>query len=293
MGVDIIKNTKTKQFEIVEHILESKGRSTMTNPPLLSPQLAILLVAGDILESVNGVPCRRSGDLYQLYQRILQHQKESSIITLTFACLPDEANNNHHHHHTTSSSSSQQRQKRSTFVHQVIYISNKDNLKMYHHAQQQQKQPDSPQSDEPDVLHKEEHKGDDVNAAAAEASAATDLIANTPELPQQQQQHEHLQLPTIQKEDTLTKTPILRLNTIPKSNWLIHSCARPGDVVLSINSIPCYELYPDDANLVCQTMVQTHPYVSFKFYTPQLTRKESIRRAAVATAGKVIQLFLL
>jgi hypothetical protein len=153
---------------------------------------------------------------------------------------------------------------------------------MHHNHHQQQ---NSSESDEADVVYKEEHKGDNANSTSTTSVEQADLTADSPELPSQ---HDHLQVPTIQKEDIVTRTPILRLNTIPKSNWLIHSCARPGDVVLSVNSIPCYELYPDDANLVCQTMVQTHPYVSFKFYTPQLTRKESIRRAAVATAGKVM-----
>jgi hypothetical protein len=255
LGLDINKNPKTKEFEITEHVFDSKG-----NNPLLPPQLAILLVPGDYLESVNGISCRRSGDLHQLYERIFKHLEESPIITLTFACLPDEADHNNDNNQRQNHN---RRQKRSAFVHQVIYVSDNDN-KVQNQSEQSH----------PTVT--EEHKEDE------DCSLHSTLVANSAELPQQ----DRLQLPTTQKEDLTTKTPILRLDAIPKDNWLVHSCVLTGDVILSINSIPCYELYPDDANLVCQTMVQTHPYVSFKFYTPPRTRKESIRRAAVATAGK-------
>ena len=246
LGVDLAKNTTTKQFEITEHSLDEP---TTENTPLLPPQLAILLLPGDILQSINGVPCRRFGDLEELRQKILEGRDVLTRTTLTFECRSVE----------------QQGQNASQgAIHQVTYVT-KMHLQI-------------------DLI---------KCAVATEESAAEgalpspeDAVSPSPQTsPTATAFVEPLDLPAIHMDDPATKTPILHLDSIPIGSWLENTCANSSNVIVSVNSIPCYELDPDDANLAIQTMSQTHPYINIKLYSPPIDCRESIRRAAVATAG--------
>jgi hypothetical protein len=225
LGVHLIKNPQTKQFEVSQHINpDSVGGNT-----LLSPQQAILLVPGDVLQSFNGFSCHRCRDENDLFKKIVQNlsRKDAVTTTLTFVCPPsDNGEQQLHEPHVPT-------------VHQVTLITGN-------------RQPQLEGECEP----------------------------TTPSL-----NPERFLLKATSKEEPIRKARILYLDWIPLDNWLEYTCAQTNDVILSINTIPCFELYSEDANMVLQTMIQTHPSVSIKFYSPPRTRRESIKRAAIATAG--------
>ncbi|KAL3935270.1 MAG: hypothetical protein SGARI_003049, partial [Bacillariaceae sp.] len=88
LGVDLVKNPKTKLFEVKDHVLDASGNAPQST--FLSAELAALLRPGDVLESVNGVACRRSGDVNELYQKIVTIQDEQETTTLYFVCKAAE-----------------------------------------------------------------------------------------------------------------------------------------------------------------------------------------------------------
>jgi hypothetical protein len=235
LGVHLIKNSKTKQFEVSEQ----SASSLQERRPLLSPRETILLVQGDKLQSINGFRCQRCQDADQLCQRLIQEHSRDEVITLTFVCSPSE----------TSEQSFYRQDLNTPMIHQVTLVTNED-------VELQQ-----------------------VTGDCEELTRSNN---------QTFLKSERLAFNSVTKEDPTDNSQILRLASIPLNNWLEHSCARCNDVVLAVNTIPCYELYPQEADIVLQTMVKTHSCVNIKLYTPPLTRRESIKRAAIATAGGVL-----
>jgi hypothetical protein len=200
LGLILVKHPKTKQFKIAEHVLSSKGA---TRQPLLPLQLLILLQPGDILESVNGVLCRRFQSVEQLYQRIIQLLEKEFTLTLTFACVPSDQEQ------------VQQLTATSPFIHQTIFITNNHFVvNKQHHETEDDGEEESPTGD-----HKDEPALSVLPPTPSELSAQDLLLL--------------LQLNTVQKEDVTTNTPILHLASIPSHSWLYHSPAKVGDVVLS------------------------------------------------------------
>ena len=274
LGVDIVKNPKTKLFEIISHHYDnsegSAGSSDNSNhagkfkAPLLSTELGMMLLPGDVLESINGSPCRSSRDMDALQQRIVQQWQENDKLILTFICNPSTTEDgftchsdplslqlprSSNHHHAT--------QVEDVCVHQVTLITN-------HNHERSEVEEGSGNEEQ------EEKKLQDRDSSS---------------LPRQHIQHNALALTTIRKTRPDDSVSTLHLDSLSSDSWLHDTCARSNDVVLAINTIPAYELRPDDANMVLQSMATTHSCVHLKFYSPPLSRRESIRRATVATAG--------
>jgi hypothetical protein len=64
-------------------------------------------------------------------------------------------------------------------------------------------------------------------------------------------------------------------NTNNTTSWLTSSCLEQGQVVLSINDIPSYDLEPEDAQLFLRTKATLTPHISIKTYAP--ARHKDIR----------------
>jgi hypothetical protein len=255
LGVNLIKNPKTKLFEVKDHNLNSNEGC---NRPFLSPQLAIMLLPGDVLESINGVACWRSRDTNELCQKIVKQQNEQVTLSLTFVTKATV---------NSDSQQLQQEQSKQPVIHQVTFVT--QNIM------------------EDAVKHEVEEIQCEVGADAERSQDAspTESQQDSYSVPHQRESPGRLKLNTTLRKLSDGSNTVLRLESISSDSWLNHTCARSNDVVLAVNNIPCYELCPDDADNVLNTMTQTHPVVNLKFYTPPLTRRESIRRAAVATAG--------
>ncbi|KAG7360767.1 putative transmembrane protein PGPGW [Nitzschia inconspicua] len=241
LGVELVKNPNTKQFEVSNSI----SIKPTDGEPLLPSDQASLLVPGDVLQAINGFSCRGFRDENQLYKRILQEQSSlKTMTTLTFLCQASSNGPDQEKHGVSAPA-----------VHEVIFIA------------------------ENNKVHGVSVDGDMQRLSSEEPNSASPKFDLDPE---------RFVLKASTRPDPILSSQILRLDSIPLHNCLQQTCARTKDVILSINDIPCFELSPDDANSVFQTMLQIHSTVKIKFYSPPLSRRESIKRAAVATAGGVL-----
>ena len=74
---------------------------------------------------------------------------------------------------------------------------------------------------------------------------------------------------------------------VDKDAWLSDSCLESGQVVLSMNQIPSYELDVDGANASLNVRIDSSPYVSITTLSCK-KRTSSVRRAAVAVGGSAM-----